>query len=284
LVHVGYKEKNKQLACEKIKQFFKIRTVRNQRKEFQAFFGIPFSDELRPFLALSFRTSEIDPEIIRKVSFKTNRILCVLDSYKNLKIDEMVLTQAIGELYRPRYYENEWRTTIPALFGKIKTILVARGEGHSINSLEETFYQIDPNPKKKKGPGLKLVKEDPDNKMVELGTEETSLTRSNTIKDSELAFVKGILELLNSGEVHDCLREDLYQNDKRHPLITNFINLVRSYNRIMSDREMNLKEALSGLKVVVRALRESGSEIEKAYQEIISGREQELEFEIKKAR
>ena len=61
LVHAGYKEKNKELACVKIKNFFRTRTVRNQRKEFKAFFGIPFSDEMRPILALSFITSEIDP-------------------------------------------------------------------------------------------------------------------------------------------------------------------------------------------------------------------------------
>jgi len=308
LIHAGYKEKNKQFACEKIKQFFRTRTVRNQRKEFQVFFGIPFCDEMRPVLSLSFKTSEIDPEIVRKVSHKANKILCDLDAYKSLKIDEAVLTQAISELYRPKYHENEWRITIPALFGKIKKILVGRGEGCSIDLLEETFYQIDPNPKKKKRPGLKLVKGDPDNKIVEIGTEgkppkryldhqqdiftdsiapvsefeETSLTMASVIKESELSYVKSILELVNSDEVQDSLNVDLYQNDKRHPLITNFINSVRSYNLIMSDREMNLKEALSGLRVVVRALRETGREIERAYQEIVGGRVSALEFELKK--
>lgn len=307
LVQVGYKEKNKQLACEKIKKFFKTRTVRNQRKEFQMFFGIPYSDEMRPFLALSFRTSEIDSELVRKVSFKTDKILCNLYSYNSLKIDEKVLMLAINELYKPRYYENEWRTTISSLFEKIKAILVSRGEVDSIDSLEEIFYVIDPDPKKKKRSGLILVKEDIDSKMVSDGTEvslvkrrldhqqvcvarvegsefeETSLTRANIIKDSELAFVKGILELINSDEVYEQLSVDLYQNDYRHPLITNFINLVSSYNRIMSNKEMNLREALSGMRVVVRALRETGEKTVKSYQEIVEGRVQAIEFDLKKA-
>lgn len=312
LVHAGYKEKNKQLACEKIKKFFTTRTVRNQRKEFQVFFGIPFSDEMRPVLALSFRTSEINPEIVKKVAFKTNKILCGLDDYKNYKINEVVLTQAISELYRPKYHENEWRITIPALFGKIKKILIAQGEGHFLDSLEGVFYNIDPNPKKKKRPGLKLVKGGleevsganfqaipaqnkpehiEDHKQVHFvgpigpvsAFDETLLTRANVIKESELTYVKAILELINGDEVQDSLNVDLFQNDERHPLITNFITSVKSYNRIMSDRDKKLKEALSELRVIVRALRETGEETVKAYQVIVGGRVEELQSEIKKA-
>ena len=309
LVHAGYSNQNKQLACEKIKQYFRTRTFRNQRQEFQVFFGIPFKDEMRPFLALSFRTCEIDPETVRKISFKTNKMLCDLEAYKSLRIDETLLTQAISELYRPKYHENEWRITIPALFGKIKKLLVERGECHSIDSLEETFYQIDPNPKKKKRPGLKLVKGDPDNKIIEIGTEdkspkrhidhqqvfltggmgpvsefeETLLTKANVIKESELTYVRAILELLNGAEVPDNLNLDLYQNDDRHPLITNFISSVKSYNHIMSGREMNLKEAFANLKVVVRGLREMGGEVERGYRDVVGGRVRDLQSEIKKA-
>jgi hypothetical protein len=309
LVQAGYKEKNKQLACEKIKKFFTTRTVHNQRKEFQTFFGIPFSDKIRPNLALSFKTSEINPEVIRKVVLKTSKILCGLEEFKRFKINEAILTQAINELYRPNYHENEWRITIPALLGKIKKILVVQGEGHCLDSLEEFFYHIDPNPKKKKRFGFKLfnggrsqdltktipqenlTQKKLDYKQVSLvgcigpasSFDETLLTKANVIKESELTYVKTILELINSDEVQETLNVDLYQNDERHPLITNFITSVKSYNRIMSDRDMKLKEALSELRVTVRALREIGEEITKTYQVIVGGRVQELEFEIRRA-
>ncbi|MBC7539810.1 MAG: hypothetical protein H7281_13395 [Bacteriovorax sp.] len=308
LVHAGYCDQDKQLACEKIKRFITTRTVRNQRKEFQALFKIPFTDNMRPIFSLSFRTSVISPEVVRKVSFRINRILSDLDVGQNLKIDDSVIYTSISELFNPHYHENEWRITIPALFGKIKKNLIVRGIGLSLDSLEEFFYKIDPNPKKKKLRGLKLVKgsvdpdvgganlqanttnERKDVKRFDLdGTigpvgshDETLQTRTNVIKESELEYVKAILELINSDEVQETLCVDLYQSDKRHPLITNFLNLVKSYNLIMGDGNMKLIDSFRELKVVVRGLRETGEEVQQSYREVVGGRVAQLHFEIKK--
>jgi len=309
MVHAGYMEKNKQLACEKIKHFFNIRTVRNQRKEFQMHFGIPFTDDMRSMFSLSFRTSVIAPEVIRKASVRSYRILSGLDLGQNLNIDESILYASVAELFKPQYNENEWRITIPVLFGKIKKNLIARGEGHLADSLEEIFYLIDPNPKKKKLRGLKLMRgsidpdvtggkpqsdianESKDMKRLNLvGTmapvgafDEILQTRANVIKESELEYVRATLELVNGDEVQEALSIDLYQNDKRHPLVKNFLNSAKAYNRIMSAKDVNLKDTLVELKVVVRALREIGAEVERSCQGVVGRRVQDLQSDIKNA-
>jgi len=302
LVHAGYKEKNKQLACEKIKKFFTIRTVRNQRKEFQLFFGIPFSDEMRPFLALSLRNSEIDYETVKKIAYKTNKILSVLN-LQEYKLDEYVLTKAVTELYKPKYHENEWRITIPALSNKIKKVLLAQGDGGRTDALEEIFYLMDPNPKKKKRVGAKLIEGGVvDQRKIEDGSdkdkafkkhelrgpgpgsefEETLLTRDTPIRESEISFVKDILGLINSDEIPESLGT-LYLSDIRHPLVRNFLNSVNGYNLLIKDRERNLKEILPELKRVVRGIRDFGREILKGQEEVIGSRIEELNYEIKKA-
>ena len=281
LTHFGYAEKNKELACRKIKDFFKTRTLRNQHKEFYRYFGIAYNAELRPILALSLRTSEVDFNVVKNTAFKVHRIISGLDLFKQCNVDEFVLISAINELYRPKYYENEWGITLPDLFNKIKKVLIANGDARFIDHLEEAFFLIDPNPKKKKRPGLKLIKQLP--KRPESEFAETMLTRAFPIKDSEICYIKSVLEQFKCEDIPEMLEVDLYQNDFRHPKVSQFLSTALRYNRLIAEREVNFRETLIELKIVVRVIKAVGGEVLKENEECLKEKVQALEFEIKRA-
>lgn len=103
------------------------------------------------------------------------------------------------------------------------------------------------------------------------------------IKDSELDFVKGVLKHINGDAVPETLNEDLYQNNERHPLVFNFLHLVKRYNQIFNDKEMSFKDALYEIRTTVRAIREIGAEIVNVHEEVVGERIERLNRDLKKA-
>lgn len=275
LVFAGYKEKNKTLACNKIKAFFEKRTARNQAKEFYQIFGIPFDDQVREHMTLSYRTCEIPFETIKEVAHKTHQILSKLDVVHQFNVDEKVLIGALTELYNPKYYENEWRISISSLSSKIKKIVLRKGNGEFADQIEDVFNLLTPGFVKINNQQESLLKDGPG--YVD---GETLLTRKNAIKESEMEFVKFTLELINSDEVPEFLIDELFQSDDRHPLVRNFLSYTKNYNLLIFDKERSTIEVLSELKIVVKGLREIGEEILRAYHEVIQEKADQLLNEV----
>ena len=289
LAQYGYVEEDKERACERIKQFFMKRTLKNQHKEFYAFFGFPYSSDMNGFLTLSYRTSEIPLDRISEVAAKVKRVLAPLDLTNEYGIDEGVIVSALIELYNPKYHESEWKISIPAIANKIKKRMSLNGKGHNTEAVNYVFSMMEDNPQLRKTSNLYLVKDEKEGPAsVVNGNDEINKTKSNgfkeadksegfitdailakdiIIKDSELTYVKGVLEILDREEIPSSLDVDLYQSDQRHPLITNFLNLAKSYNRLMGSEEDSIREVIADLKVVVRSLKESGEEVERRYDE-----------------
>lgn len=300
LKELGYKETNKEVACAQIIQFFKKRSAKHIQKEFYQTFKIPYQADMNRFLTLSFRNSTVAPEVIKEVTTRTFQVLAKLD-LQNYGVTKRLLLKAITELYQPRYYESEWRISIAALESKIKKILIYENQAKYVNSVERFFFLIDPNSNKKNvdsrmGPGSKDEKQEI---IFENFTETTFnlnhlkyefkydkrktgemeanfLTNNSILKDSEVEYVKFILVELEADKISEVLSTDLYQNDKRHTVVANFLILVKTYNLIMGNQECDISEALRKMKIIVKAIRDLGRSIILNYEEMVTSKVEEL--------
>jgi hypothetical protein len=285
LVELGYPETDKVKACNKIKLFFKTRTISNHAKEFHHTFGIPFEKGMNRFLTLSFRTSEFTSERIETVAIEINGFLYKLNILHKYGVTLNVLIMAISEMYNPKYTDDEWRMTISFLCKNIKKILLIKGQGEYLVSIERVFYLIDPNQDKPRRNGNNL--NELDCHGIEYGDEDVSanvlhnsqriissrakgtvnefddtfLERKKIIKDSEVTFVKEILLSISNDIPPEVLKTDLYQNDERHPVVTCFLNSVKNYNQIMANKECSLPELFLEMKIVARSIKDLGKNI-----------------------
>lgn len=286
LVQFGYLEADKEFACNQIIKYFEKRTIKNQSVLFYKFFKIPFNQKMGRFLTLSFRTAEIDIDEIEKVSMKVREVLNRVNTFRRYEIGESIVFSAITELYNPRYFESEWKITMPQLFKKIKRMLLQRNRDIHIDDLEEIFNQLDPESKKRKSSALTIVENlsfsessrdrnsetsarkvfNPDVPCLTLSHEDGSdeifsnnlLAIKKAIKEAEVIYVKKILETLKDEISPDYLDTNLYTNENRHPIIASFFNSVKNYNLILKSDDLSVAEMILELRIIANALRDNG--------------------------
>jgi hypothetical protein len=267
-------------ACNRIKQFYKDRSRDNEAILFFQLFGIKFNKEMYRFLVLSFRTSEVDYPVLEKISSKVFYELSKIGHLQSYGITENIIRCALSELYRPRYYENEWSFSIHDIFLKIKKQLIFDGNGEYIANIENLFEQMNPLSLKCERNGQS--QDDETNSLIpdeitqgeevefsqrkvsvsrKTNCDETLLTRQNILKDSEVKFVKEILALVGNVDNSIKLPVNIYENDRRHPMITNFINSVKSYNRVSKDKNEIFKNRQNEMKIIIRVLKDTGKRI-----------------------
>ena len=281
LIHEGYATNNKELTCHLIYKYLKKRTRRNQSKEFHDCFKIHLSDRLRTVFTLSFRTSVIEEEKIKNIA---SSLYAQLAQFKirDYGVNQDTLCSAIRDLYKIKYYENEWKVTLNQLSKNIiKYLNFENVEGH--HAIENLFKSFESNTDIVHETRKEIKSSNTPRGINSLydAFNENTLSTYNIIKDSEIVFVKSILEQLDQSEVFETLETTIYKNETRHLLISNFINHTKQYNFIMGKRNANFKEILLELKITVRAIRETGDEIINLHDEMIQERVEHLERDIK---
>ena len=281
LIHEGYATDNKELTCHLIYKYIKKRTRRNQNQEFYNSFEIHLNDRLRSVFTLSFRTSVIEEEKIKNIA---SRIYPLLSPFgiRNYGINQDVLCSSIRDLYKLKYYENEWKVGHNQFSSKITKYLNPENtEGrHQVENLFKAFELGADIPLEVKKESILSSTLKTINTLHDGFNENTNFI-DNIIKDSEIEFIKETLNCLNQNEIFEILKTKIYKNETRHPLITNFINLTKQYNFIMSKRNSNFKEILLELKITVKAIRETGTEIIKLHSEMIQERVDRMEMDLK---
>lgn len=259
LQYNGIEESSSEVVYGKINYFFKHRTVKNQKNLFFKIFKLHYTDEIRVLFSLSFKTAEIRQDQISQAASRVNEALLKID-LRQYGVDIFILSQAIAECFCPKYFEDEWKVSILQLALKVKYSLQAAQRTDFITEIEEIFQALSggfkPKAKTNKTPNSKK-----DLSLINESAKDLGTGEYRVIKDSEVVFIKKILEKLKNAEIGERLECDIFDSKFRHPLVTTFLGLVKNYNRILNDQETPFRDLLTEIKATTKAMKETGDQV-----------------------
>lgn len=301
LTHYGYKESDKELAISNIRLFFKRRTVKNQAYEFTKIFKITYQAEMCRFLSLSYRTSFTDSDQVYSIAASLERILSPL-GFSKRGVDQDLLKKALFDLYNPSYFENEWSISMPELENKIVKHLTRISDKQTLYEVKELFFRLDPNPNKKI---FRKTSQDTEDSLIDdkslkkivtgnkehinieggilyISSDDNLLTSNVVIRDSEVNYVRQVLDIIKGEEMPEELVVSLILYESMHPQVKSFILSVRSYNRIFQDRESSVKDIVNEMRATLKSLKETGGIVVRDYEEMVGQKTSLIMYEVKK--
>lgn len=276
LRYAGLDETAAEIVFNKIQLFFSKRTIQNQGKLFVQMFKLHYTDQMRSQFSLSYRTSDISYETISDVACDVYRLLLPYD-VEAFGIDERILYSALSECYKPRYFEDEWRISLPRLFSNVRKVLIAKNCKAHLDQIEALFLSLEDSQKlpEKKSASVKQ------SGVLETTLGDSTLRDSTRIKEGELDYIKSVLKSFNECSLPENLNTDLFLSSKRHPKVTEFHLMVKNYNLVIHNEEMTFKDILDEMNFMANAIQEIGREICELYEKHINEIVNEYEQNIK---